>query len=224
MTSQIVFSTIDEQYPKAGIDNNSQGFRDNFNIIKEGLSTANGEITTLQNNTAKTDTDNDFNGNIIANAEIRRLSGSVSPLGNVSSNTVLDTREADYFTATVTSGNAGSNPPTSVTFTLAFWPATGLHRTVRVQLRGDDAGFNRAVVFATSGGGSIVREVDQPVTVPSSITPYNLAGPLIENPGGGYYNVYNIGYTVNQYHIFEFTTNNGGSTVFCKYIGKFGVA
>ena len=34
MASNIVDTTIDETYPVAGVDNDSQGFRDNFNIIK----------------------------------------------------------------------------------------------------------------------------------------------------------------------------------------------
>ena len=47
MTSQIVSATIDENYPIAGQDNDSQGFRDNFSIIKTGLATAASEPTTL---------------------------------------------------------------------------------------------------------------------------------------------------------------------------------
>ena len=35
MASNIVDTTIDDTYPVAGIDNDSQGFRDNFNIIKD---------------------------------------------------------------------------------------------------------------------------------------------------------------------------------------------
>ena len=37
MTSSIVHSTLDGNYPVAGVDNDTQGFRDNFTIIKTGL-------------------------------------------------------------------------------------------------------------------------------------------------------------------------------------------
>ena len=37
MPSNINTSSIDETYPVAGQDNNSQGFRDNFTNIKIGL-------------------------------------------------------------------------------------------------------------------------------------------------------------------------------------------
>ena len=53
MASSIISDTIDGAYPVAGIDNDTQGFRDNFTIIKTGLATATSEITTLQNTTAK---------------------------------------------------------------------------------------------------------------------------------------------------------------------------
>ena len=45
MTSAINYSTINTQYPVAGVDNNSQGFRDNFAAIQAGLATAYTEIT-----------------------------------------------------------------------------------------------------------------------------------------------------------------------------------
>ena len=60
MASNIVSDTIEGAYPVAGVDNDTQGFRDNFTIIKSGLSTAAGEITTLQNSTAKLNAGNDF--------------------------------------------------------------------------------------------------------------------------------------------------------------------
>ena len=40
MASNIISSTIDGTYPVAGVDNDTQGFRDNFTVIKTGLATA----------------------------------------------------------------------------------------------------------------------------------------------------------------------------------------
>ena len=39
MASNIISTTINENFPIAGQDNDSQGFRDNFNVIKTSLST-----------------------------------------------------------------------------------------------------------------------------------------------------------------------------------------
>jgi len=39
---------IDQTYPVAGQDNDSQGFRDNFNNVKDSLSLASADIVELQ--------------------------------------------------------------------------------------------------------------------------------------------------------------------------------
>ena len=70
MASNIISSTIDDTYPVAGIDNDTQGFRDNFNIIKTGLATASSEITNLQNNTPKTNATSSFNNNSITTVNL----------------------------------------------------------------------------------------------------------------------------------------------------------
>ena len=70
MASNINSDAIDALYPVAGQDNDSQGFRDNFSTIKNSLATAKTEITTLQNDTAKKNADNDFNGNKIQEANL----------------------------------------------------------------------------------------------------------------------------------------------------------
>lgn len=103
MTSQIVADTIDETYPVAGQDNDSQGFRDNFGIIKDGLATAKSEITDLQNNTAKLNKDNNFNGKLIDNAQTNRLYGTVYTTDSEESSTViLDYNAGEYQIVTVT--------------------------------------------------------------------------------------------------------------------------
>jgi hypothetical protein len=70
MASNIVSTTIDETYPVAGVDNDSQGFRDNFQIIKDNFAAAKSEVEDLQDNVARTDTDNNHLGNKIISAEL----------------------------------------------------------------------------------------------------------------------------------------------------------
>ena len=53
MASTIDDTSIDATFPVAGQDNNSQGFRDNFNTVKSNFVAAKSEITTLQTNSAK---------------------------------------------------------------------------------------------------------------------------------------------------------------------------
>ena len=65
--SAIVFSTINENFPTAGQDNDSQGFRDNFARIKTALSTAQTEITYLNTNSVDKTTNNDMGNNTLSN-------------------------------------------------------------------------------------------------------------------------------------------------------------
>lgn len=58
--SSIVPDTIDDTYPVAGEDNDSQGFRDNFNIIKTNFTYAKDNINELLTNAARKDVSNVF--------------------------------------------------------------------------------------------------------------------------------------------------------------------
>lgn len=74
-TSSIVFSTIDERFPAAGQDNDSQGFRDNFAKIKSALSTAQSEITYLNTNSIdRSKPDNDLQGSKLVNLTLVNFS------------------------------------------------------------------------------------------------------------------------------------------------------
>jgi hypothetical protein len=66
--SQINFASINENFPVAGQDNDTQVFRDNFDTIKTNFRLAQEEISDLQDNTARTDQDNNFNNSVISEA------------------------------------------------------------------------------------------------------------------------------------------------------------
>ena len=70
MTSLINFAAINENFPVAGQDNDTQVFRDNFDTIKTNFSTAKTEITDLQDNAVRTDGDNDFLYNIVGSVTL----------------------------------------------------------------------------------------------------------------------------------------------------------
>jgi len=71
--SNISFQSINEQFPVEGQDNDTQVFRDNFDTIKQGLRVANEEITDLQENTARTDQDTDYELTKIQNAVLENV-------------------------------------------------------------------------------------------------------------------------------------------------------
>jgi len=98
MTSAINTTQLNENFPTAGVDNDSQGFRTNFSNIKTNLESAKSEISDLQNNTAKLNEDNDFSENKITKAVLQDCSEEVSIL--VKSN-LETTVEVDYEVASV---------------------------------------------------------------------------------------------------------------------------
>ncbi len=76
MTSNINYLSINENFPVAGEDNDTQTFRDNFDTIKTSLRAAQEEITNIQANTAglqlvETENGSDFGGREISNAILR---------------------------------------------------------------------------------------------------------------------------------------------------------
>ena len=71
MTSNINFAAINENFPVAGQDNDTQVFRDNFDTIKNNFRESKTEIEDLQDNVARTDTTSDFNYNIVTTVTLQ---------------------------------------------------------------------------------------------------------------------------------------------------------
>lgn len=116
MASEIEFTTIDETYPVAGVDNDTQGFRDNFSVIKQSLGTAQSEITDLQENTAKLDEDSNFNGSEISDAQLSATTEKFYAAGTLSSAQYISYLNGQYQTVFTTDDS------TSLTLTLSDWP------------------------------------------------------------------------------------------------------
>lgn len=95
MTSAINTNGINVNYPVPGVNNNSQGFRDNFTAIRTNLNTTATELTDLQNKVVVkqaldgTVINNDMANAVISNAVTRSFRASTYNLGNALSGTVL---------------------------------------------------------------------------------------------------------------------------------------
>ena len=115
MASNITPGNIDGTYPKAGQDNSSQGFRDNFTEIKTNFTTAATEITALQANKASLNASSDFSNNEVTRAKLKNNSETVYAHGSVSDGSVtLNHGNGHYQTLTITADTtfAFSNFPT----------------------------------------------------------------------------------------------------------------
>ena len=150
MTSAIVSATIDDAFPVAGVDNDSQGFRDNFNVIKTGLATAASEISDLQTNAARKDVNNDFDGNIISNAVTSRVYGSAYQTTITGSSGNISLNDGEYQQLTI-------NNNCILTFT--NWPEENQYGKIRLELRSDGISSSKEVQFSTESAGVVRYEL-----------------------------------------------------------------
>ena len=103
MASNIVPGNIDGTYPKAGQDNSSQGFRNNFNATKNNFQFAKDEIENLQTNKASVNAPSNFTDNEVTRAKFKDTSQTVYPHGSVASGSVtLNHENGHYQTLTIT--------------------------------------------------------------------------------------------------------------------------
>ena len=130
--STINTNGINVNYPVPGVNNNSQGFRDNFAAIKTNLNTAGTEITDLQNKVvvksalANSTVNNDMANTLISNALTRSFRASTYNLGNAISGTIL----VNVSLGDVQYGTIAGN--TTIQFT--GWSPTNTQSNVQLQL------------------------------------------------------------------------------------------
>jgi len=194
MASNIISGTIDGAYPVAGVDNDTQGFRDNFTIIKTGLATAASEVTALQANTAKLNESNDFNGTDITDANFSLNTEKYHNIGTVINGQNISFLNGHYQSMSVNLGEETS----TINFALADWPERDHVAKMTVQIFGNDTA--KTVTFSVEGGGNIKYNSTYPrVAGVASATVDSSEDPII----------------------IDFWTYNQGTTVYAEYRGRF---
>lgn len=156
MSSNITYLNIDETFPVAGVDNESQGFRDNFSAIKDSLLAAKAEMEDLQNKavlkSALTGGTllNDLEGNDIVNANLSGYTELCNKGGNINTAQSVNFAYGHYHVFTVQS---------DIVLTLTGWPVDGVKGSMEVQLFGN--GVQHAVTV-TAGSGTVKYSNDWP--------------------------------------------------------------
>jgi hypothetical protein len=196
MPSQIniLVTNIDENYPVAGVDNDTQGFRDNFDIIKSSLAFAGQEITSLQDTTAKITGENDFSGNLIINADligVTERSSGLTPFTNpdAATNTILF-RDGSHQRAIIAYDNAD--------ITINWGPTgsstleTDRYAKLILEVIADEGDEEYNVVFSAPGG-EIKYSTNWPINFRATGSP----------------------------QFVEVSTYTAGGTVFLQYLGEY---
>ena len=129
--SSINTNGMNVNYPVSGINNSTQGFRDNFSSIKTNLDTAAGEISDLQNKAilksalAGTSLNNDMANTLISNALTKSFRASTYNLGNnISGTLVVNVSQGDVQYGTITA---------NTTLQLGGWAPVGTQSNVQLQ-------------------------------------------------------------------------------------------
>lgn len=157
MASTISTVGFDAAFPVAGQDNDSQGFRTNFNVTKVGLETAADEITVLQNTAARLNANNAFNGSVISEAEFKQNTETVYSYSMIDGDQEIKWTNGHYQTL-----QAGAD----IKLTLADWPESGVMGRMRLQITGD--GTTRTITWDSDVSGSILTD-SNPIFVGDTI-------------------------------------------------------
>ena len=204
MTSNINYAGIDANYPVAGQDNDTQGFRSNFGYIKNSLLAAKSEIEDLQAKavlkgelTGGSPVDNNLGGGTIYNGFYNNLHGTVNP-DSVSEQTDINVDAASVQVLALTA---------NVNFTFKNWPGTlsdNKYAVVRVHLRSGNGGTHSATFYSENAGEfhcepNVTTDPDQPTSV----------HPKIQVSANG------------KHKVLEFWSVTDGSDVYVRYLGEF---
>jgi len=130
---------IDIDFPVAGVDNESQGFRDNFSAIKDTLVQAKSDIEDLQDTRLnKTDPESDLFENTISNVNLANASFEAY----TASGTISASQNINYAngSAQVFQLTGSTDPLTPIEFTFVNFPQAGRLGKIRVHLFSDQTG------------------------------------------------------------------------------------
>lgn len=174
MASQINTNGINVNYPQPGVNNSSQGFRDNFAVIKTDLDTAATEITDLQSKAVVksaltgTTVNNDMANTLISNAAVQGFRATTYNLGGALTGVVtINVNNGDVQYGTVA-------PTSNIDLQFSNWAPSGTQSAVTVWLTvNDNASFiNFNPVGGTVDNSKLLLEnyVSGNVNAPAGIT------------------------------------------------------
>ena len=164
-TASVYFNKIRIDYPQAGKDNDSQGFRDNFRNIFNAFSATNVDLEQLQLNAVTIGGDNDFGYNIIKKASLQSCVTKIADYSPnpTNGNIYVDFRDGNYQKYSLAPGNS--------TFYIQNWPDAGFAE-MRLAVTPNSSGTTQI-----NFGGNLVTVgyIDLPVVTNSTaVQTFNL--------------------------------------------------
>jgi len=152
--SAINTNNLNVSYPTPGVNNSTQGFRDNFTNIKNNIDTAKVEITDLQNKVivksglSGITLNNDMANTLISNASIRSFRATTFNLGtNIPSALMIDVSKGDVQYGTI-------DKDTTISF--AGWGPSGTQSNLEIRLTIANASATVYFPDSTFNAGAIL--------------------------------------------------------------------
>ena len=211
--SDIEYTTIDAEYPVAGVDNDTQGFRDNFAAISTGLQVAKTEITDLEQRTVKlvdstnNPASNNFNESTINNASLENTTFKLKAMESINELGVdvnVDLTRGHYQVFELGTDIGTGN---TINFVLQEWPARTTNdgvSKVTVHLRGNNN--ENTVKFSAISSGAIFKDASWPTPDGNTDTD-DSASVIVQSD--------------SKPVIVEFWSYDQGTTVYANYLGLF---
>lgn len=141
--SNIATNFINVNYPVPKVNNNSQGFRDNFSAIKSALNVTEAEISELENSIVfKSGSSNDMANTLIKNASVRGFRKKIHNLGLLSGQVTVDFTNGSV-QAGVISGN--------IVFRFIKWPSAGNYAELYLNIKlNNSVNAQNTILFPTA--------------------------------------------------------------------------
>ena len=207
MTSAITPSSINAQYPVAGQDNPSQGFRDNFAAISSNFAHAASEISALQTvaittadlSTQTTPVVNNLLGSTLSNGLYQLFSGTFYSATSVSGSIGIDLSQGAV-QQFIMAGNTTFNFATTGSTT--GWPnytgVSGVYSNAIILLQGNTLGV-WTPTFTTTGG-TVSYDANFPLIPGTSQQGISVGGEsltsiAVGSNGSGYVSPVTIGFS-----------------------------
>ncbi len=194
MTSLVNPSNINGNFPIAGQDNDSQGFRDNFTNIRNNFTFIKSEIEDLQAKAVLKSAligstlNNDFQGSKVKNLQISNLTETVVDLGQFSQEKLqIDLAQGNVIKLVATAGN-----DIEINSVIKNWPSS--------------LQYTRVLIYIT------IPATDIRITVPQNWTTDLSSIPGLRRAGGASI----ISFTDPGDYIYEITSVDSGTTVYFR--------
>jgi len=210
--SAINTNGINTSYPVAGVNNNTQGFRDNFTSIKNNLTTAATELTDLQNKVIVksalkgSSLNNDMANTMISNVLTKSFRASTYNLGNnISETQLLNVSAGDVQYGTIV-GNT--------TLTFGGWAPDGTQSNVEVIFNIDANAAGSVITLPSTKIGTELQPTEGMTLSVKTLENYDSSNNFVGPPTADatFTNTLTIPYGVNKLH-YIFSSTDCGTTI-----------